>query len=290
MVQTIEEKLVKAIQKQAEKVNYYCSAEKVLPDLAIHEIRKSFKRIRALLKFSPNYHQKDVENLVTEIKKLGKVLAPSRESNVNIQILERLSEEIQSVQSDKLTELKMLFAEEHKVILEDALKDRKVFMEIQVLVYDIERKILDWILHIEQQIDVREQICLNYEKAFNLFKQIKKADQDSELHDLRKHLKVLMYQIEFVRNDQPRFFKLKYNELRKLTERLGESHDCSVFLNDLKQNDFDIGTTELVLLEKQILTQFDLKNQKMIKRIQKFFSDFPEVFKDMVYKNYRNQN
>ena len=90
MAQEIEDKLIQAIQKQVEKVNYYCSAEYILPDLAVHEIRKSFKRIRALLEFYPESLSEILDDYSKQIKSLAKLLSLARESSVNVQLIEKL--------------------------------------------------------------------------------------------------------------------------------------------------------------------------------------------------------
>ena len=81
MTQDIEDRLVQAIQKQVEKVNYYCTAQYILPDLVVHEIRKSFKRIRALLKFYPESLDEALDVYSKEIKSLAKLLTPVRFTN-----------------------------------------------------------------------------------------------------------------------------------------------------------------------------------------------------------------
>lgn len=39
-------RLVEAIKKQLERIEYFSTAENVSPNLAVHEMRKSFKRLR----------------------------------------------------------------------------------------------------------------------------------------------------------------------------------------------------------------------------------------------------
>ena len=55
MPHTAEKRLIETITKQLERVDYFSSAENISPNVAVHEIRKTFKRLRALLKFYSDF-------------------------------------------------------------------------------------------------------------------------------------------------------------------------------------------------------------------------------------------
>ena len=87
-------RLVEAIKKQLERIGYFSSAANVSPNLAVHEMRKSFKRLRALLLFYDEYPEEFPQEFCIQIKNYGRLLSAMRESYVNIQIFERLAETI----------------------------------------------------------------------------------------------------------------------------------------------------------------------------------------------------
>ena len=55
MPHTAGKRLIETIVKQLERVEYFSSAENISPNVAVHEIRKTFKRLRALLKFYSDF-------------------------------------------------------------------------------------------------------------------------------------------------------------------------------------------------------------------------------------------
>jgi CHAD domain-containing protein len=147
MVQNIESRLVKAIKRQAEKVVYYCSAENVSRDLAIHEIRKSFKRIRALLKFYPLTSDDSSQDYSAKISILARELSTARESFMNIRILEKITAKKQFIPEKSLENLKLQLTEKNKVLVKELLEGKRIFLEIQSLIYYIEGRLYDMIIH-----------------------------------------------------------------------------------------------------------------------------------------------
>ena len=109
----------------------------------------------------------------------------------------------------------------------------------------------------------------------------------NELHELRKKLKRLWYQLEFVKFMHPRYFRMKSDQLNKITENLGEDHDLYVFLNELNSDGFDFGSDELLILTNLIEHQRELNQLKMNPRIKQFFNEYPEDFNQKMNKIFK---
>lgn len=286
MAQEIEDKLVQAIQKQVEKVNYYCSAEYILPDLAVHEIRKSFKRIRALLEFYPESLNEVLYVYSKQIKSLAKLLSPARESSVNVQLIDKLETVTDFISHAKYKEVKNLLIEENKKIINELFDDKKIFIEIKSFVYDIEARLYGMLFHPSVNIDVLKQISISYKKGFNLYLGIEEGYNANLYHDLRKILKALGYQLDFAKADQPKYFKLKSNALRKITEQLGEDHDWYIFKNEIKKDIYNLELSEIQLFDKQISLIHEPELQKLLPRLKKFFEETPDSFEEKVRSIY----
>jgi hypothetical protein len=286
MAQDIEDRLVQAIQKQVEKVNYYCSAEYVLPDLAVHEIRKSFKRIRALLEFYPESFNEALNDYSKQIKSLAKLLSPVRESSVNVQLFDKLGTGTTPFPQQKYREVKDLLSEENKRIINELYADKRIFSEIKSFIYDIEARLFGILFHPSVRIDVLKQLSNSYKKGFHLYEEIKENYNPEKYHDLRKILKALGYQLDFAKVDQPRFFKLKSNALRKITEQLGADHDWHIFQSAIKQSVYGLEPSEIEVLDKQISLIQEPDLQKLFPGLKKFFKESPASFEEEIRLNY----
>lgn len=288
MCQEVENRLIQAILKQAEKVSYYCHAENVSPDLAIHEIRKCFKRIRALLKFFPE-SMKDISQKFThEASELGKELSVARESYINLQLFKKILEEGEAINPGRVKIILGILDEKHKEIIEHLVIEKKFFIEIQTFIYELERKLTDWLLHPSFLIKVPDTIITTYTKSYDSFNETESDKSAEHLHDLRKKMKVLWYQIDFAKQDQPKFFKLKANELRKITELLGTDHDWYVFQNEIKKAEYFLTSAEIVFIEKQIQHFQSTNHHKLMMRLKKFFSEPPELFGQKIQATLEN--
>jgi len=286
MAKDIEDRLVQAIQKQVEKVNYYCSAEYILPDLAVHEIRKSFKRIRALLKFYPESLNEVLDDYSKQIKLVAKLLSPARESSVNVQLIDKLGAGAAPFSQQRYKEVTDLLFKENKKITNDLYADKKIFREIKSFVYDIEARLYGILFQPSVKIDVLGQLSISFRKGFDLFKRIGE-NYDAELyHNLRKILKALGYQLDFVKVNQPKYFKLKSNALRKITELLGEDHDWYIFKNEIKKDTYGIEPSETEILHRQISVIHEPELQKLLPRLKKFFEESPDSFEEKIRSIY----
>jgi CHAD domain-containing protein len=89
MVQNIGNKLIQTISHQAEKASYFCTAENISSNQKIHELRRGFKRLRALLRFFNEIPDNPATQLNQDIRNFGKLLAPLRESAVNLDLFDK---------------------------------------------------------------------------------------------------------------------------------------------------------------------------------------------------------
>ena len=98
------------------------------------------------------------------------------------------------------------------------------------------------------------------------------------MHELRKKLKRLWYQIDFIKFLHPRYFKLKSDQLNKITDQLGDDHDLHVFYENLIAEDYGFDEEELRILTNQVKHLRELNQMKLLPRLKQFFTVPPEEF------------
>lgn len=287
MAQETGNRLILTILKQTERVVYFCSVENVSPNLAVHEFRKSFKRIRALLHFFDDYPEGFPVDSRIQIQKFGRILAPLRESFINIQIFERITANQNFIPDRKLKTAKDILIEKNKT-----LNDSVFFADNSC------GQIMNFIQTFSLQVDkygssppsvkqLISPICISYLKSHTVYQTLGLQPEAGEWHVLRKRMKRLWYQLDFVKYLHPRYFKLKSDQLNKITEQLGEEHDLSVFLNELKSGQLPFDGAELKILENQVEHQRELNLLKLMPRLKQFFTESPELFNLKMEKIFR---
>lgn len=287
MVQEAGNRLISTLQKQAERIIYFCSAENVSPNLAVHEFRKSFKRLRALLFFYDEHPEEFPANYRNQIQQFCSFLAPLRESFVNIQIFERITANNNFISDRKLKAAKDSLSEKNKTLIESEFLGENGCETIQTFI-----KIFD--LHPEifgpghpSMKQLMNQLSVSFQKSYSIHQRLTPLSEANEWHRLRKKLKRLWYQLDFVKFLHPRYFKLKSDQLNKITEQLGEDHDLQVFLDELKSGYLGFDAAELQILENQVEHLRELNRIKLLPRLKQFFNEPPEMFNQKMEKIFK---
>lgn len=282
MLQETERRLFSALNKQTEKLQYFCSAEKISPNLAIHEIRKSFKRLRALFLFYSELPNNFSANKNQHIKELGKSVSALRESFMNLQLYEK-----------ELVGNKLVSERKIKLTIEKLQKKNKVLLNKHFEGVDFCSLVKNFAIESKQEInqigfgvvskkEIINQVSLSYFKSYECYKNLQFPAIADDLHRLRKKLKRVWYQLDFVKFYHPKYFKLKSNQLNKITEQLGNDHDLFVLLLELKEKHYDFDLTEIEIIENQIEHLRELNLIKLNPRLKQFFSENPEAFNEKI--------
>jgi CHAD domain-containing protein len=287
MVQEAGNRLISTLQKQAERIIYFCSAENVSPNLAVHEFRKSFKRLRALLFFYDEHPEEFPANYRNQIQKFCSFLAPLRESFVNIQIFERITTNNNFISDRKLKAAKDSLAEKNKTLIESEFLGENGCETIQtfIKIFDLHPEIFG--PGIPSMKQLMNQLSVSFLKSYSIHQRLTPLSEANEWHQLRKKLKRLWYQLDFVKFLHPRYFKLKSDQLNKITEQLGEDHDLQVFLDELKSGYLGFDVDELQILENQVEHLRELNRIKLLPQLKQFFNEPPEMFNQKMEKIFK---
>ena len=278
MPQTTGKRLVEALRKQLERIEYFSSVENVSPNLAVHELRKTFKRLRALLVFYANLPDDFSPEIQTNLKHFGRTFSEMRESFVNLQVFERITSGDVLVPERKIKACREKLTEKNKELIDKGFFEKEEHLLVQNFGKNLESQ-LENLSHLHpSSIHIVKQLEKTYFDAFEINSQLWTGSDPHFIHELRKKLKRLMYQFEFVRYMQPRFFKSKTFQLNTITEQLGEDHDLFIFLEETKKEEYEFDSEELTIIENKIQHLREINHIKLFPRLKKFFGEAPEVF------------
>jgi CHAD domain-containing protein len=270
--------LTEAIAKQLERIEYFCTAENISPNLAVHEMRKTFKRMRALLRFYNAFPEEFSPDFILQIKYFGRALTHLRESFVNLQIFERITAGNTMLPERKIRAARELFAEKNREVVEKGFFAAEGCDTIMKFTGTLAAQLVDVSLPVPSQLQFTAELEDTYLKSHQIYQQITVFSNPEMIHELRKKMKQLYYQFDFIRFVHPRFFRLKTYHLNNITEQLGEDHDLHVFLVELKSGFLDFINIDLQILENQVQHHRELNLIKLNPRLKQFFKDLPEEF------------
>lgn len=270
--------LTETIVKQLERIEYFCAAENISPNLAVHEMRKTFKRIRALLRFYNAFPEEFSPDFILQIKYFAQALTHLRESFVNLQIFERITTGNTMIPERKIRASRELFAEKNREVVEKGFFAAEGCDTIMKFTGKLATQILEVSLPVPSQLQFTAELEDSYLKSYLIYQNLTLFSDPDLIHELRKKMKQLYYQFDFIRYVHPRFFRLKTYHLNNITEQLGEDHDLFVFLSNLIENRYEFSDTELEILENQIQHLREINRKKMFPKLKQFFTEPPEVF------------
>ena len=287
MVQDTGNRLISALKKQTEKINYFCEAENISPNLTVHEIRKAYKRLRALIQFFEECNNSTAGELKYSIKAAGKVLSPMRESFVNMQYFDKITAGSNLIADRKIRQVKDLLAEKNSKWIDDEFLGKDVATDIIFIVKNFQAKLNELKANCPSVAQLKIQLISSFSLGYEIYKTIEPDFLPEVMHELRKTLKQLWYQLEFIKFMHPRYFRMKSDQLNKITEQLGIDHDLHVFLEDLKSGNFDFSSDEILIFENQVEHQRELNRLKLVPRLKQFFNETPDMFNQKMNKIFR---
>ncbi|WP_372933024.1 CHAD domain-containing protein [Mariniphaga sediminis] len=279
MVQDTRNRLIQAITHQAGKISYFCTAENIPANLAVHELRKSFKRLRALLRFYTEIPETNIPQLRNDIRNFGKLLAPLRESSVNLDLFDKEVPGNKLLPERKIKNAREMLVQKNKSLLERGFRENNLNKTIESFFDEFETLISDNPGN-EQltKIHFFREVGQTYLKSITVYQQLPLNPHPEEWHQLRKKLKQLWYQLDFIRFLHPRYFKLKTDQLNKITDQLGEDHDLHIFSEELISQGYGFAKEEVHILKNQVEHLRELNQIKLHPRLKQFFSAPPGEF------------
>ncbi len=287
MVQNIGNRLIQAISHQAEKACYFCAAENISSNQKVHELRRGFKRLRALLRFFREIPDNSAGQLNEDVRNFGKLLAPLRESAVNVELFDKEMHLNNHLPEQKIRNARELMVQKNKLLVERGFLENNLHNTIRTFFDGFEDILTKNNSEFPVRIHFFREVSESYLKSMAIYQHLPANPHPEEWHELRKKLKRLWYQLDFIRFLHPRYFKLKTDQLNKITDQLGDDHDLHVFAEDLLAERYGFNEEELRILTNQIEHLRELNQLKLRLRLKQFFTTPPEEFNQKLQRFFK---
>jgi len=245
-------RLISVLEEQMYRVEDLCVSEDLSSELKVHEIRKCFKRINALLRLFPDSIQQEVQTFRQPMKSMARRLTMARETTVNLQFFETMCAENQCLVLSEAQELKQQLAKENFECIQELVQGESIFdairSEMKIGRYEFLEKLPDN----DFTIDVLSELDLSFHKSRNLYLNSCADYHPEEFHELRKQMKILWYQFEFIHPGQTEVPGTLSDRLHQITDRLGDDHDWYIFLNEIDHEKYVVSDSFKTSLEVTI--------------------------------------
>lgn len=270
--------LLDTVSRQAEKAVYFCSVENIPVNQKVHELRRGFKRLRALLRLFYDLPDGNARKLAADIRNYGKLLSPLRESAVNCELFDRLAAANELLPEKKIRTVKNKLAEHNQELVEKGFFENNLQNTIRTFFDGFGSLLILNSNDVPGRFHLYVQVVKSYKKSYKLYQSLPTDPHPEDWHELRKKLKRLWYQLDFIRFLHPRYFRAKTFQLNKFTDQLGDDHDMHVFIEDMFADRYGVDDEELEILKNQVENLREMNQAKLQPRLKQFFTTTPEEF------------
>ena len=196
----------------------------------IHEARKHFKRVRAVLRLvrgalaDTTYRR---ENMF--FRDQGRILSPVRDSVVYIETLDMLREHnCQQLSAEAFARVRESLVERHKMILRTFVEDGRQLPAVIESLREAQARVQEWKLTAEGFAFFAHGLHRIYGRG-HAEKKVAYAQPTTEnFHAWRKRVKYLWYHAQILQPLWPGMMKALEREIDLLADLLGEEHDLAV--------------------------------------------------------------
>lgn len=274
--------MILVLEEQMYKVEDLCHSEDLSTEIKVHEIRKCFKRINALLRLFPDLLKPEVQSFKSPMRSMAKRLTMARETTVNLQFFETMCTEKQCFILQEAQDLKTQLAKENFDCLNELTEGESAFDIIFAQMQTGRHGFLEKLSEIDFDIDIAEELELSFQKSHDLFMAVISEYHPVEFHELRKQMKILWYQFEFIHPGQTEVPGTLSEKLHSITDRLGDDHDWYVFLQEIEHDKYAVSDSFKTLLE-EIIEQYQKANLESLNQsLAEFFREENNEFRKAI--------
>lgn len=222
---------------------------------AIHEARKAFKQLRAvirLVRYQIGNDAYDLENAT--YRQAGQLLAPMRDSYARIEAIDALIKAMDDATLIKAARtIRRQLAKEYQSVKRSFLKTDEPIQQVISLIEESQARVGDWSIKRDDFRAFKKSIKKVYKRGQKAMSTSHNNTPDAELfHDWRKRVKYLMYQTRILTPLWESVLAPYGEELDKLSEHLGNAHDFALLYDYLIEYEaFQTGD------ERHVLAQLD---------------------------------
>lgn len=197
---------------------------------AIHDSRRSLKKIRAVVRLiRDELGEKLYKQENHCFRDAARKISSLRDSAVLVTTLEKIKSDFKNeIDSATIDNLLEQLRERHKELEQDILHDDQAFHEVGEILQEARERVLKWPLRKNRFSILSNGIKRIYRQGKSRFKEAFQDVSDEALHECRKRLKDLRYQVNLLEPVWPRMMSELSQTLDETTDILGDDHDLSV--------------------------------------------------------------
>jgi CHAD domain-containing protein len=236
--------------KRIDKALQTMSGGQTLTDQAVHNARKRFKEIRGALRLvrgelGEKYFRRENETF----RDAGRPLSAVRDAKVLVDSLNGLIEHFDGrVNRVRLGSLRQFLQQRRRDTRKQILHDDHAVDRIARHIRAARKRVMTWPLQKRGWRAIEDGLRTVYRQGRDAMKKAGNGAADEALHEWRKRVKDLRYELELLQAVWPETIKPLADQAHHLTNLLGDDHDLAVLRTMAGEHSDDNTSVDMELL------------------------------------------
>lgn len=197
----------------------------------IHEARKDFKKARGLARLVRS-NLDDYHRINRSYRDAGRELAPIRDAHAFFEMFATLEQT--PAASKAMRRLRGQFAKDAKSATKlIKRKERHRVEEALSQVAAAQLEEADWQIEAEAEV-IESGLARTYGRGKSALETASRSGSPTDLHEARKRVKYLWYQVRLIRGAAPSVLGPMANSLRDVSHALGDAHDLALMVDQVE--------------------------------------------------------
>lgn len=194
---------------------------------AIHDARKRFKKIRAVMRLVRDELGSDIyrrENVC--YRDAGRALSDIRDSYVKIETVDALREHYaEHLEHEAFQQTRQQFVDAHQALSRRLVDEENVPAQVISTLQEARSRVDDLPIEGEEYDAIRPSIRRVYKRGYRGLARSYEEPLPENFHDWRKRVKYLWYHARILNPLWPGLFKEWADQIHDLSDYLGDAHD-----------------------------------------------------------------
>jgi CHAD domain-containing protein len=248
-------------------------------DEAIHEARKSIKRVRAILKLTRPVLGNIYFTENARLRDIAHKLSGFRDAAALIETFDDLKKKYsRDIALGRLASVRAALVKQKK---EGAVPGdvTALLREAESALQQIRRSAVTWPMKAEGFRGIEPGLKETYRRGRVALAHAKKSPHPVNYHEMRKRVKDLWYQVRLIRTMWPGIGKLHEDSLKDLESWLGDDHNLVLLRAGIDTEPSAYGSTKVVDLVLDLVDRHQKKlRDDAIESAAKFYTDKPREY------------
>lgn len=226
--ESVRQGIRRIARKQIDKAREALARRGESPEEAVHDARKCFKRLRAVVRLvRDEVGEREYRRANVHFRDAGRPLAEIRDAHALLEALEALAERSPDVPASAWDALRGGLRRRESRVSREVLAEGGAVDAVLAVLDDAQRRVKKW--HVGRSFSALESgLKWSYQRGRSACATASADPTAENMHEWRKRVKDLWHHLQIVQSIRPEVLEDLAEQAHRLADLLGDEHDLAV--------------------------------------------------------------